>query len=105
MLELHHCKRLLCYYELLNLGATSWCEVYLVRGVCSSGSGTWCGGTWYCGAWYWCVAEWYVIVVASYVVVVASVRGTWYVVRGSGSGTCVGNLVLLFYRTMYYSIV
>jgi hypothetical protein len=30
MLELHHCKRILCYFELLNLGATSW---YVVRGV------------------------------------------------------------------------
>jgi hypothetical protein len=42
MLELHHCKRLLCYYELLNLGATSWYVVHTL---------------------YVVVAEWYVVVV------------------------------------------
>jgi hypothetical protein len=42
MLELHHCKRLLCYYELLNLRATSWYVVYVVRGsdCVVRGSGT-----------------------------------------------------------------
>ncbi len=42
MLELHHCKCLLCYYELLNLRATSWYVVYVVRGsgCVVRGSGT-----------------------------------------------------------------
>ncbi len=49
MWELHHCKSLLCYYELLNLGATSWYAVHTL---------------------YVVVAEWYVVVVV--------VPGTWY---------------------------
>ena len=59
MLELHHCKRLLCYYELLNLGATSWYALHTLYVVVAEWyvvvvPGTWDTGkfTWYPGTTY-----------------------------------------------------
>jgi hypothetical protein len=49
MLELHHCKSLLCYYELLNLAATSWCAVHTLYVVAAEWYVVVVPGTWYTG--------------------------------------------------------
>ncbi len=49
MFELHHCKRLLCYYELLNLAATSWYVVHTLYVVVAEWYVVVVPGTWYTG--------------------------------------------------------
>ncbi len=75
MLELHHDTRLLCYYELLNLGATSWNVVHTL---------------------YVVVAEWYVVPGAWY-----TGKLTWYDVR---RGTRVDNTVVLSIVSLKYTV-
>ncbi len=56
MLELDHCKRLLCYYELLNLGATAWYVAHALYVVVAEWYVVVVPGTWYTGkltcTWY-----------------------------------------------------